>query len=41
MDIFVVINANYWNKIINANLSFLRWFGVTNDAYVYPYAHAY
>ena len=39
MGVFVVINANDWDKIINANLSFLKWFGLTNDAYVYRYAH--
>ena len=33
MTVFVVINANDWNKIINAKLSFLRWFGLINDAY--------
>ena len=38
-SVFVVINANDWNKIINAKLSFLRWFCLMNDAYVYRYAH--
>ena len=39
MSVFVVINTNYWNKIINAKLSFLRWFSLMNDAYVHHYAH--
>ena len=34
MSVFVVINANDWNKIINAKLSFLRWFDLMNDATV-------
>ena len=39
ISVFVVINTNDWNKIINANLSFLRWFGIMNDAYIHRYAH--
>ena len=35
----MVINANAWNKITNAELSFLRWFGLMNDAYIHRYAH--
>ena len=31
--------ANDVSKIISANLSFLRWFGLMNDAYVNRYAH--
>ena len=39
MSVFMVINTNDWNEIINAKLSFLRWFSLMNDAYVYCYAH--
>ena len=35
----MVINVNDWDEIINANLSFLRWFDLMNDAYVHRYAH--
>ena len=39
MVIFEMINANDWNKIVNAKLSFLRWFGLINDAYIHRSAH--
>ena len=32
-------NANDVSKTISVNLSFLRWFGLINDAYVHCYAH--
>ena len=31
--------ANNAGKIIGANISFLRWFGIMNDVYVHCYAH--
>ena len=39
MSVFVVINTNDWNKIINGKLSFLRWFDLMNDTYIHRYAH--
>ena len=35
MVIFGMISANDWNKIINAKLSFLRWFSLINNAYIH------
>ena len=28
-----------WVKSINVNFSFLKWFGLMNDAYIYRYTH--
>ena len=36
-----MINANDWNKIVNAKLSFLRWFGLITDAYIHRYAYGW